>query len=62
MELQGMSLLLKVHGAARELAEQLAAEPPCIAPGFVEDVETLIRQNAILKREADAVAVDVLRY
>lgn len=52
-----LQLLEKVLGdiqtAAEEIALKIHAEPPCVSHGFVEDIEALIRQNVILKREAE---------
>ena len=55
------NMLAKVHMAAKDLSTTLENEPPCLSAGFAEDVESLIRQNVILKREAEKTAVDLLK-
>ncbi len=40
----------EVQSASQELVASLQMEPPALPVGFVEDVETLIRQNITLKK------------
>lgn len=45
-----LGMLSEVNMVSGELVNQLRSDPPALPAGFVEDVETLIRQNITLKR------------
>lgn len=54
------SVLLDIQTAAEELALKIHKEPPCISHGFVDDIEALIRQNVILKKETERTSIEML--